>query len=97
MHYYLQYIQHDLNEAFFFLLFTETNLHQKNTGTSCDAKGRQPGAEVTPKRQRSLEYKNAIVHEASYPFKHIRGTEMQKKVGELYYSVQSNNNCACMS
>jgi len=47
------------------------------------AKGRQQGAEVTPKRQRSLEYKNVIVHEGSYLFAHIRGTEMQKKVGKI--------------
>lgn len=36
-------------------------------------------------------------YEESYQFEPIRGTEMQEKVGELYYSVQSNNNCAFMS
>lgn len=48
-----------------------------------DAKGRQQGAKVTPKRQRSLQYENIMVHKVSYLFAHIRGTEMQTKVGEI--------------
>lgn len=48
-----------------------------------EAKERQQGAELTPRRQRSLEYKNVMVHEVSYLFAHIRGTETQKKVGEI--------------
>lgn len=62
MHYYLQYILQDLNEAFFPLLLTEkidTSKTQVCHRWQCDAKGRQQGAEVTPKSQRSLEYKRA--------------------------------------
>lgn len=62
MHYYLQYILQDLNEAFFLLLLTEKIYTQKTQVChwwQCDAKERQQGAKVTPKRQRSLEYKKA--------------------------------------
>lgn len=83
---------------FFFVLLLTKKIYTKKPQVchrwQCDAKGRQQGAEVTPTRQRSLEYKG---HEASYQFEPIRDSEMQEKVEKLYCSVQSNNNCAFMS
>lgn len=47
--------------------------------------------------QKGKGHWNIKGHKASYQFEPIRGSEMQEKVGKLYYSVQSNNNCAFMS
>lgn len=96
MHYYLQYILQDLNEAFFYCLpkkFAPIK-HRYVIGGNVMQKG---DSRVQKWHQSVKGHWNVKGHEESYQFEPIRGSEMQEKVRKLYYSVQSNNNCAFMS